>query len=357
MRQVALAALSVFAALLMGGPAHAAASPDTGDIIDALHGAPVYIAPGTEGTNNDTAALLEGQMHKGDSIVIVMLPSDANTSQEELQHVTQQISDALGKNVVVGVSVGSTYDATGPSLPAGTADELMGNAETVSQSPIDTMGTFIRNVHDWEQLHPEQVKTSHEAASHPAGFNPAPLVIGGVLGVLLVVSAGVVIRRRRKTQIHDEVQFNAPHGVGNQIKALMELRSQLLGSDFTYREEPRGRGKNVTSQPASMADALQDVCKYTEAYFSRLHPDKRLSSTVRDTYIEHLETIQSVVKRYIDITLHPEYYDTPDADRQNGLESVQGFAEFALKCIRQNNRTAMTDYTVGTKILSAQRYR
>ena len=362
MRKVALAACGVITLLCMATPAYANASPDTGDIVEALQESPIYIAPGTEGTNSDTAAVLEGQMREDDSIVIVMLPSDENTTTSDLEDLTQEISSGLGDGVIVGVSIGDTYDAYASTLPPGVADELMQNADTVSQSPLDTMGTFIRNVHDWERLHPGQV-VKPEPEGAPAGsegFNAGvPVSIGsGVLVAVLVTTGVILFKRRRKTRIHEDVMFTSPRAINGYVHTLMELHDQLASPEFERRENKRrDKKKGFDSSLVRMADALVDVCKYTEAYFSRLHPDKRLSSSVRDTYIEHLQTIETVVKRYMDMTLNPDFYDDPEPAREAGVSSVEGFAEFVLKCIRQNNRTAMTDYSVGTKILAAQRYR
>ncbi|MGV9001876.1 MAG: hypothetical protein ACOH18_02880 [Candidatus Saccharimonadaceae bacterium] len=356
MKRITLAALGVLAVFGIAAPAYASESPDIGGIVDALHGSSVYIAPGTEGTNSDTAAMLKGQMRDGDSIALVMLPSNQAISSESLQQITQKISDDLGGSIVVGISLGDNYDAIAPSLPAGIADELMRNADTVSQSSIDTMGTFVRNVHDWERLHPEQVSRPDDVALAGSSSSFIPESIGAGLISFLVTSIIIVVLRRRKTRIHEEVRFNAPRGISGSIRSLMEFR-ETIDSPELRRRSIKNLKNSRTNSLDDMSTALLDVCKYTEAYFSRLHPDNRLSSGVRETYEKHLLTIEQVTKRFIDMTLYPEYYDDAASSKLQGVESVQGFAEFVLNCIRQNNRTAMTDYTVGTKILSAQRYR
>lgn len=340
MRYVALVACSVAAVLCMASPAYAEASPpNIGEIVDTLQESSVYIAEGTEGTNSDTAAVLEGQMREDDQIVIVMLPSDAEITTEEIQQITTQIADGVGESVIVGVSIGDTFDAAATSLPAGVADELMRNADTVSQSPLDTMGTFIRNVHDWERLHPGQVvKTEPEAVAVPGGPD-LTLPVGGVTALVLssVITAALIVRKRRR-MTHSKVKYTAPPVLNEWVKQFVRLSEskELKGS--------------------TMATLLVDVSRHTEAYFTRLSPSNRRDQAQLDAFTGNFERVRNIVDTYLQTKREPQYAPSdPREILQKCEATVRDFAEHIQENVRNKNREDMLDFEVNVKIISAQR--
>jgi len=329
-RRLVSVVLGLLAVFLTASAAQA--STDVDDIIQALQESPVYVADGIEGTNSNTANVLMGQLSEDDNIVLVMLPSDEAATPEAIERIADQISDGLGGEYIVGVAVGDTYDADADSFPSGVADELMRKADSVSQNPIDTLGTFVRNVHDWVRSHPEAVAPSPETAG---GSDITVLFITIPIALVLSVVVTFVVRAARR-RVREEVQYNGPRQLRETIRNLMNISKRIKDNQ--------------------MRDAIEEVCKYTEAYFSRLHPDKRYSSSAVTAFERHLNSVYSVVERYVDIRNNPEYYDEPQKLTTNAVASVEDFGEYVLKSIKSNNRRSMTDFTVDTKILSAQRF-
>jgi hypothetical protein len=341
MRRVALATCSVaiFVAFATT-PVHATtSSSNMGDIIETLQGSSVYIAPGTEGTNSDTAAMLERQILESDQIVIVILPSDAESTSEEVQQLTQDIADKLDDSAVVGISIGESYDAASDLLPAGVADELMKKADTVSQSPIDTMSTFIRNVHNWERLHPDQVvKTETVEVAPSDGINPV-VPIGGVSVLVLsgaLITALILRRRRRIPQ--KRVKYTAPGVLNDSVSALMRASQSREIKD------------------TEMAEAIIDVCRHSEAYFNKLSRSDRRDTAQIDAFQSNFERIRRIVDTYGNTVREPEYAPSdPIIIKKKSVEAVNAFAEKILHSVRSKNRELMLDFEVNVKMITAQK--
>jgi hypothetical protein len=319
----------------MASPAQAAGSP-VDDATTAFQSAPVYVAPGTEHTNSDTAGVLTAHLKTGDKLVIVMLPASASTGAAgDLTAVAQQIDSATGGTKIIGLAIGDKLLAYSSVLPAGVASDQMNRAISVSTNSSETLSTFIDNIHYWQKRNPNEV-----AAQDPTpSSGTSPLLIGLPVGV--VVAGGAVawiIRRRMKLQSlspDDNIRLHdSPEPVKEVLEQILDYRSRI--SDRNVR------------------DLLTQICGDTENFYERAR--QRGVNVSEDTprYTHHLQSLLKVVDRYVDIQDNPRYWDNGDQLMLDGVEAFQGFSTFVIDSIKDGGRSQLTDYHVDTKILAAQ---
>jgi hypothetical protein len=334
-RRLVCVVLGLSAAFTVATPVYAAPSPDVNDIIEALQESPVYVAEGADGTNSDTAAMLEAQLNDADNIVIVMLPSDEVATAEEADVLADQIARELDDGSIVAVAAGDSYGADGDILPAGTADQLMHNADTVSQSTIDTIGTFIRNVHDWVRMNPTEVAPLPEVAAAGPDLTWLLFVVGGIAAL---GTGGVLAISFARRRTHKKVRYSAPGELNADIRGLTNLI-------------PR-----IPDRSGLMARAIHDVCRHTEAFFTRLSSKRRDDAAI-EAFRNHLARARRVIDVYIDVQRNSEYFDEPDKVREEALVAIQNLAESIRTSVKRNNREMMLEFTVNTKVLDAERHR
>ena len=105
-----------------------------------------------------------------------------------------------------------------------------------------------------------------------------------------------------------------------------------------------------------MAQAINDVCRYTEAYFKRIPAEKRNSATVKQ-FEHHLSLAEKVVETHIDAAQHPDFYDGAEMVLAKSTQTIEGLAETIVSSIRQRSNERLMDYEVNARILDAQKYR
>lgn len=307
----------------------AAGGDDTGLIL-GLKEKPVFVDEGAPGATPDTAGEILELLKSGDGIVILMLQDNGNNTAET---VAADVNQRLGGNRIVGVTVGEQAAGHSTILPAGVASDLMKRASTVSVSPAETLRTFILNVHDWQARHP---KAPAAKPMEDGGGNRAVLffVIGSlVLGVTLVII--VILGLVATTEKEDTVRLKkSPDRVRDQLHKLLEVRKQI--KDPTLR--------------ATLTQIASDV----EAYFRRTKDAARLD---QDAFAKHLDSLNDVLVKYVDVQDNPRFFDHPEDLLQSGSEAATSFAYFVLETVRREGRRSITDFRVDTNILSAQRYR
>jgi len=324
--------LGLMLALSVSSPA--SASPDVDRIVDALQEASVYVATGTDGTTSDTASTLMEQLRDNDNIVLVMLPEDPTLTTEAASRLADQISNGLDDERIVGVAIGDQFDAAASILPSGTADELMKRADTVSTNSVETLITFARNVHDWQRLNPESI-----APPATADAGSWFIWVAGVV-IVLVIGAGTLITLRvAQRRTHTQVRYTAPGGLNEPIRRLMN------------------QVKRIPEHDSPMVDAVNNVCRHTEAYFTRLQPQKRHDEVAIQAFEKHLSIVQRVVDVYIDSLKNDDYFDDARATRQDALEAVTALSDSIRQSVKRNNRGLMLEFTMQTKVLSAERYK
>lgn len=302
-------------------------------VVDELENSEVYIAPDAPNIGASTESELEEYVQDGDDIVLVVLPAEGFADIEDPVTFASQISDELGGDIIVGLSVGDEAYAYSGLLPSGVAADLMHRAETTSMQNISTLQTFASNVRRWKDQHPEQLTTQPDqevVISDESGNEP---ILAGVLLLAALVAAGAAFLRKR-----------SKHSVA--VKAvtdvyLLEVRP-LLDRLMTLRDR--------LNDPA-LKYALKACRDDTEAYFERYTSDRKNDAFI---FKNNLELMISVMSKYLDVQQNPRYYENPTAELERGKLSAIDFAEFVLQSCREGSAIQLAEYTVNTQILQAQ---
>jgi hypothetical protein len=302
-----------------------------GTIAAALQQSPVYVEPSTEGTDNDTTAKLKARLASNDNIVLVMLPASAEArSGGDISAIANQLSDELGNQKIIGLSVGKKVVGLGPTLPSGVAADQMRRASSVSNDSVTALNTFVQNVHLYQSQHPQPQPAPPQPAKDSGGA-PWPA------GVLLVVAgAGILLgwKRRREVQASkaERTQFRVPDKVKDLLSKTAQMRMQV--SDKQLQE------------------AVYNLCLDLERYFQSSSRNKEGDSLI---FRDRLTEVNQVMAKYIDVQDHSRYYNKPDALLQQGKEAVLDFEDYVLDSIRKGNDAELTEYRVSSDILQAHR--
>jgi hypothetical protein len=330
MRRLIAVAVGLFVALSVTTPAQAATQVDV--IVGALHKAPVYVAQGTPGTTSETAASLTGKLFENDTIVLVMLPDNASPDQEDVNTLAQKIDKGLKGKRIVGIAVGAQFAGAASKMPSGIADDLMNRAASVSTNPAETLGTFVRNVHDWQAANPEPAATSGAKAS--SGWLWWLFLAPAFILLLVYLLIRLLSNRLR---IKPKVRYTAPGTLNELVRTLMRQRNEL------HERDP-------------MREAINLTCRYTEAYFKRFAGERSASDAIV-RFGNQLNLATKVVKDYSYAIENPEYIDEPDKVSRLGLDSINGLADTILKSIKKGNSELLLEFRANTSILEAQRYK
>jgi hypothetical protein len=327
MRKLGCVLLGVMVGLLAVPTAQA--QMDVNKVVSALKKTHVYVAPGVEGTNQDTAGKLATQLNGSDKIVLVMLPP----GDDDPDAIARAIDEATDHKYIVGLSVGSDLTAASTIMPDEVARDLMQRAVDTGTNPAERLGTFARNVHGWQAEHP------NEPASKEADKGGMSIVLIAILFVCLCAAAiGLFAAWRRSLETdQEEVKFKASPGeVRDVLRKIQDQAPQI--------HDPGMRG--------SVMQAVSD----TESYFRR-SANSTSQNRDADIFVMHLKSVRDVLTRYIDVQENPRFYDNPEELMGKGFEAINGFNEFVLQSIKDGRRSDLTQFNVDTDILSAQRYR
>jgi hypothetical protein len=322
-RQLAAVLAIVLAPLLIPWPA--IATDPLNDALAALKQAPVYVAIGTAGTDKDTAGILTRQLTDGDTIVLVMLPASSNTNDSALDFA-KKLSDGLGSGRIIGLAIGSDVVAYAPQLPAGVPSDLMNRAVSVSTTTAETLGTFVRNVHDWQAAHPQPKPADASNQAKDSGL------AWWLWLIIVLVLCGIgwfsydrlwdkASRRQLKLRY-------SPRPVRNLLSSLLDLQPRI--------------------EDASVRADITQICKDIEYYFRR---NRDVESSM---LLHHLENVRKVLVQYIDIQDIPaRYARNSQSLLDEGAQAIREFAQFILETARQNNGEPMAEFSVNTEILRA----
>ncbi len=312
----------------------AGAQDPTEKVVAVLKSAPVYVEPGTPGTDNNTAAFLEGQLSDGDNIYLVVLPAPADNNLDA-NAVTEKIARRLGNKAIVGLTLGSEGAAFSPNLPAGVAADLMHRAASVSNGdPITILNTFARNIHIWQTEHPEADTTSPPKKKEDSGLL-LPIGLGTGLSAALLGTALVIGRRNRLAREQtsaDRTKFKVPERLVDDLERIAQLRRRVHNEAFKQQ--------------------LFTMCDDIERYFSKYSSNVASDAAI---FEQHLEGVARVLQKYVDVQTHPRDFNDPNGTMQRGLESIVDFAEWVIRSIRNGNDSDLLDFTVDTKILGAKK--
>lgn len=325
--------LSVALAIIYVAPSALAADWVT-TVSDGLKHSSVYVAPGTEGTDSNTATSFEQDVLFGnDNIVLVMLPASAKAEVGDLTSFAKQLSSAIGTQHIIGLSVGTQTLGYASQMPPGTAENAMLNATTAASNPKDALTVFVQNIHTWQREHPE-AKTTAKPSSPKSGGVPWflwLLLVIIVIGASVAIALAATARRSRSGTQHK--RFKAADQINGQLSEVTALAAQV--NDVAFRR------------------TLDQCCTDIERYFQSYTSDKTGDA---QTFRNHLNSVLSVLRKYIEVQNSPRYYNSPDEKMRQGKQSVTDFADYVLKSIRRGNDAGLLDYKVDTDILQAKRY-
>lgn len=185
--------------------------------VAALQTSNIYVHPGTQGTNFETANELSAYMPGNSQVVLVILPFDA-LAGTSIEILARDISVGLNNQKTVGLAIGSNLVGYSTILPEGLAASMMARASSVSNSPITALIAFSQSAQLWYDSNPQPTPTpSPEPTPTPRPtMQPIELptsddvtfsvwlTIGLVLVMPLLVVTSIVSRsmRRKKYQEH-----------------------------------------------------------------------------------------------------------------------------------------------------------
>ncbi|HSX00744.1 MAG TPA: hypothetical protein VLF67_00755 [Candidatus Saccharimonas sp.] len=329
-----IAAFAAAVLLVVAAPAHAGTYLD--EAASALQHSQIYVSPAA-GASPNAQSELSAQLRHGDNLYIALLPAAASAETNgDVQAFADQLSQHLGGNAIVAVGIGRDIRAVAAkALPSGVAADLAQRASGVSTSALEALGTFIVNVHNYQDQHPEAVVTGGSGS----GGGGTWIIFLVVALVLLGAAGGFWFYRTRiySPDAEPKIKLSAPNQMHDELRDILALREHIADR--------------------SLRDLITQMVKDTQEVFTRLgvnSPSEVSTATV--TFETHLQNVRDVLKQYIDVQNNPRYYESPSRALADGREAIEGFAEYVLASARRAGRSQLTMFNVNTKILSAQRY-
>ena len=335
MRYFGKAAVLVVVLALLAPDKLLAAGDYISDAVAALQHASVYVAPDTEGTDKDTAGRLQTRLNKDDNIVLVMLPSSAESELgADTTTIATRLSEELGNQKIIGLAVGNNVVGYAPDLPAGVATDQMRRAKSVSNDPITALGTFAQNIHIWQS---ENREPSPPLVELPEKGSSTWLVWLGIpigIAVIMVVGLLFLSTSTSKQSGKERTRFKAPDQVRDLLEKIPSLRKQIKDRELSQR--------------------LYQMCLDIEKYFASNSSDIKRDATF---FKDRLTSVVQVLTKYIDVQLYPNYYEGSRAVLEKGKLSILDFADYVVVAIKRGHAAELSDYNVNTNILQADKYR
>lgn len=306
------------------------------DAAQALQHTPVYIVPGTEGTDVYTSGKLQELLRNNDGIVLVMFPAAMETELGDFSTIASRLSEKLGNQRIIGLAVGNKLVGYSLTLPVGVAADQMRRAESVSNDPITALGSFARNIHLWQANQPKQPTPVPSPTPTPLpSESPKEGGLSWLLWLFVVLAAAVtvfIIYLWYEAQNNkEEVNFEVPGPIKNPLKSIYQKRMRINDRELQERCE----------------DLCKDIVRYFQVGSNDELQDARF---IKDRLVEVLK----VLDKYVDIQENPRYYFYPQAELEKGKQSIVGFSDYVLESIRRGAAVDLASYTVNTEILNAQ---
>ncbi len=329
MRYLAKAtALTIVVALLV--PTIVLATDYIKDAADALKQSPVYVAPGTEGTDRDTAGKLQARLEGDDNVVLIMLPAAAKAElQTDTSTIASRLSEQLENKRIIGLAVGNEVVGYAPTLPPGIAADQMRRAKSVSNDPLTALSTFAQNMHIWEREHPQPTPAPFDS---PSSGKPwfvwllilLPIGIVAIAFLAWFINAGEPDRER--------IRFRAPGHVKDLLTKIEAERERVFDPE--------------------LQQTLRQICVDIDNYFQSSSEDKK-----RDTLIfrDRLAEVIEILDKYLEVQDHPRYFTNPNKALGLGKAAFTDFSVYVLASIQRGNDADLRDYKLNTNVMQERR--
>lgn len=324
MRHLLTAAVVTIALAIML-PSITLAQDYINDAAKALQSVRVYVAPGTEGTDSNTAGELKARLRDDDNIILVMLPSAAGEGTD-INTLVIELSKALSDQRIIGLSVGRKVAGHAPTLPTGVAADQMRRAESVSNDPVTALARFARYIREWQAEHP----LPNPTPSSPSGGLSWVLLLALAIVITGVVGLAYAAANSKKRA---KVQFNAPEPVRG-----------LLSRIYSYRDEV---------QEISMQETLATICNDVVDYFQKSSKDpKRDALVFKEKY---LDDVIRLLEQYVELQNNPRVYPNRDVLLVQWREGIEDFDRFVLESTRRGAEEELREFRKIAHTLSAYR--
>jgi len=328
--------LVLAAILVLLAPSAALAADPISDAAAGLSHSSVYVAPGTEGTNADTAGLLAARLTANDGIVLVMLPAGATSALgTDLSAIASALSEKLGGGKIIGLAVGNQVVGFAPSLPANVAADQMHRADSVSNDPITALGTFAQNIHIWQGENPTPAPVQPSGGSGSGAGFPFWILalLAGALGVVFVgLFASGKLSGSLAASSDVKHHFNAPGPVKDLLDRIAAKREQI--------NDP------------TLARLVYQICLDVEHYFATSSGDTKADAA---TFAKSLVDIDAIVAKYIDVQDNRYYWRKPDEVLDQVKESLADYSAYVLDSIKNGNDASLREFKLKAYVLAAQR--
>jgi hypothetical protein len=303
------------------------------DAVEALKHTTVYVAPGTEGTDNYTSGKLQNMLRNDDNIVLVMFPAEAKLGTDAYS-IVKSLSEKLGNQRTIGLAVGREVVGFGPLLPSGVAADMMKRADSVSNDPVTALATFAQNMHIWLAAHPQATATPRPTTT-PSQDKQFPwfVIVLVAVGVIIVAFVVITMRRKGEEETTERTRFTAPDQVRDMLSKILRERNDV--NDEELRQ------------------TLYQMCVDIERYFKASSNDKDKDALF---FRERLTEVKDILVKYIEIQENTRYYLEPESLLYRGKKSIKDFSTYVLDSIRRGNATNLLEFKVNTNILQAQRF-
>lgn len=247
------------------------------DTLEALKSSNVYVAPGTEGTDNDTVVQLNNMLNENDNIVLIMLPKDA-ANEGDLLSVVMLISQGLNDEKIIGLAIGKDVIGYAPRLPSGVASDQMRRADNVSNSPVTALTTFAQNIHLWQMNNPQPTNsptprpTTTPVPTATPRPTPVPLTaeqkktrdtivltvaaVGFIIGVLFMV---VLINNTAKEYKRQEAIRRRQEEKRLRIASMKPTEDTLHRIERNVRDLSKARLRNEILKACKMGFGLLEI--------------------------------------------------------------------------------------------------
>lgn len=307
----------VMLAGLMAGTVPAFASVPAGTVATALTTSLYYVEPDQPDFNDTAGASLAAQLQKNDGVKLALVSNDtvAQYGGSPLEYAKQVVEqyphDAQTNAIILVVVTPAKVDVYSSALAESVAQDLMNRARSVSVDWHDTVVTFIQNLHEWEQKHPEfSVVPSDAAKTRTNTGSSAPtmwIVIG--IGLVVMAAAAIVVEIRRTQDSLDQVtrSFNA-------------MRDTVDDDEMKH----------------TLSKIVSEVGRYQKARRSRKTRQGNFSKEGKKLLLQKLQVGLDVAAKYVEIQNEPDYYDNPSKLLSDGQKSLESLANAVAQVVRED---------------------